>query len=107
MTQKTKSTLVRLCNKSYEIKCPENEAQTLQHAAQKLNEYILKKKKSHKQLDDFQALLLAALHISHELVSAQEQLDQQQAHIREFINSLEQRMTNNVRSDFMSESLTH
>lgn len=106
MLNKNKTTIVRLCNKSYEIKCPEDEAPTLQRAAQKLNEYISKKKKSHKQLDDFQALLLAALHISHELVTAEEQLEFQQSHIREFITSLEAKMARRTEtSDFVGEKM--
>jgi len=108
MIHKNKTTIVRLCNKSYEIKCPEHEAPTLQRAAQKLNDYISKKKKSHKQLDDFQALLLAALHISHELISAEERLDEQQSHIKGFVKSLEEKMqfAKSKESEFVTETMT-
>jgi cell division protein ZapA len=103
MLNKNKTALIRLCNKSYEIRCPEGEAATLQRAAQKLNDYVSKKKKSHKQLDDFQALLLAALHLSHELVSAEETLVNQQNHIREFISSLESKLSKSSTKEFITE----
>ena len=84
---------IRLLNKSYEIKCPEHEIENLQQAALKLNAQILEKKQKFKQLEDFDALLLAALHISHELISCQKQQEQRRLQLSQFISSLENKIS--------------
>lgn len=89
---KTKSYTIQLLNKSYEIKCPENEEESLKLAAQQLNNQVLKNKKKFKQLDDFQALLLAALHISHELITSQTRQEEHQNQLNQFIKSLENKI---------------
>ncbi|KTC68844.1 cell division protein ZapA [Legionella birminghamensis] len=83
---------IRLLNKTYEIKCPDHEVDNLQRAGQKLNEQLLANKKKFRQLDEFQNLLLAAIHISHELISCQKQQEQQRHQVTQFINSLETRI---------------
>ncbi|MFC3908277.1 cell division protein ZapA [Legionella dresdenensis] len=88
----TKSCSVKLLNKSYEIKCPENEAANLQKAAERLNEQLLSNKRKFKQLDDFQNLVLASLHISHELITCQKQQEKQRNQVTQFINSLENKI---------------
>lgn len=80
---------INLLNKAYQIKCPEAELEQLQVAAQKLNQCTYQQKKKFKHLNDFQALLLAALHMSHELVTCQNQHTKQQQKLKHFINSLE------------------
>lgn len=90
---KTKICTIRLLNKTYEIKCPEHEADNLQLAAQKLNESLLEKKKQFRKLDDFQVLLLAGIHISHELVVCQAQQQHQHQQLSEFISSLENKIS--------------
>ena len=90
---KTTSCTVRLLNKSYDIKCPDGEQENLQLAAQKLNEQLLKKKGEFKKLDDFQALLLAALHVSHELIMSQTQQQEQRQQLTQFISTLEDKIS--------------
>lgn len=105
---KEKSCTIRLLNKSYEIKCPEGEIDNLHRAATKLNESLLKKKTQFKQLDDFQALLLAALRISHQLVICQNQQEKHREHVTQFISSLEstirQVANTTILQDFSSET---
>lgn len=79
-------------NKYYEIKCPDSEIENLQQAAEKLNEQLMHNKKKFKQLDDFQTLLLAALHVSHELITCQRQQEQQRQQVTQFISSLENKI---------------
>ncbi|KTC88153.1 MULTISPECIES: cell division protein ZapA [Legionella] len=86
-----KTCSIKLLNKTYEIKCPENEEINLEQAAEKLNEQ-LKQTKKFKQLDEFQALLLAALNISHELITCQKQQEQQRIQVSKFISSLENKI---------------
>lgn len=88
----SKSCSIKLMNKSYEIKCPDSEVDNLQQAASKLNEYLMQNKKKFKQLDDFQTLLLAALNVSHELITCQRQQEQQKQQVTQFINSLENKI---------------
>lgn len=80
---------IRILNKSYQIKCPEAEVNNLQLAAEKLTNQLLKKKNTSKKLDDYQALLMAALHVSHELVVCEHQQTQQREQLAQFINTLE------------------
>ena len=90
---KNKPCTIRLLNKSYELKCPENETENLQRAALKLNAHLLEKKNKFKQLDDYQILMLAALHISHELITCQEQQEQRRQQLTQFISTLENKIS--------------
>jgi cell division protein ZapA len=92
MTASTKSCSIKLLNKTYEIKCPDAEIDNLQQAAEKLNEQLLQNKKKFKQLDEFHALLLAALNVSHELIKCQNQQEHQREQVTKFINSLENKI---------------
>ncbi|HCA90013.1 MAG TPA: cell division protein ZapA [Legionellales bacterium] len=88
----TKTCSIKLLNKTYDIKCPEHEEDNLKKAAHKINEQLQANKAKFNHLGEFQNLLLASLHISHELVAFQEQHHQQQAHVTEFIRSLESKV---------------
>lgn len=90
---------IQLLKKTYEIKCPKEEAENLQAAAQKLNDQLLANKKKFKSLDEFQTLLLAALTISHELVVCIKQQEQQRNQVSQFINALETNIDSVVRSE--------
>ncbi|GGI87116.1 cell division protein ZapA [Legionella impletisoli] len=90
---KTKSCTIRLLNKVYNIKCPEHEVENLTHAAAQLNNHMTETKKKFKQLDDFQALLLAALHISHDLIHCQAKQEERQKQLAQFIHSLETKIS--------------
>ncbi|VEG91661.1 cell division protein ZapA [Legionella spiritensis] len=99
-----KTCSVRLLDKTYEIKCPEHEIHNLQQAAQKLQEQLLANKRKFKQLDDFQNLLLASLHIGHELISYQKLQEQQRHQVTQFISSLENKINQVVSGNSEAES---
>ncbi len=84
---------IKILNKSFEIKCPEEEKQNLYLALEKLNEHIQQKSKTNQPLDDFQNLLLAALHVSHELIISQLQQQKQREQLTTFISTLEDKIT--------------
>ena len=63
--------------------------ENLQLAAEKLNAQLQKHVGGSKKMDDYQRLLMAALHISHELVVCEHQQTQQREQLARFINSLE------------------
>ena len=88
MTNSTFCT-IQLQNKSYKIKCPDEEMDNLHLAAQKLNDTLVKKKNKFKRLDEYQALLLAALHLTHELVVSQRQQTQQRQEFTQFLKTLD------------------
>jgi len=90
---KTSFYTIQLLNKSYNIKCAEDEEEALQLAAQKLNECWLQKKREFAKLDTFQALLLAALHISHELITCQTEQKEQRQQLANFISTLETKIS--------------
>ncbi len=77
---------IQLLSKTYKVKCPDDEVANLQLAAQKLNDQLVDTKNKFKALDPFQTLLLAALHVSHELVVCQNQQTQQRQQLAEFIS---------------------
>lgn len=106
MTTSSKTCSVKLLNKSYDIKCPEHEIDNLQRAAEKLNEELLKNKKKFKQLDDFQQLVLAALHLSHELISCYQQQEHQRSQVTQFMNSLETKIHEVVHSNPLMDPQT-
>ena len=83
---------IQLMNKSYKIKCPPEEMENLQQAAKRLNATISQKKSQFKTLDSQQILLLAALHLSHELVSQEQKQHQQREQLSQFIHSLEHKL---------------
>lgn len=87
-----KSCSIKLLNKTYEIKCPDEEVMNLQQAAEILNAQLMQTKKKFKQLDEFQTFLLAALNVSHELLACQKQQELQRQQVTKFINSLENKI---------------
>lgn len=95
----SKSYSIKLINKSYDIKCPDSEAENLQLAAEKLNKQLLQNKKEFKQLDEFHNMLLAAIHLSHELILTLKQQEHQRRQVAQFINSLENKIDQVVRGD--------
>jgi cell division protein ZapA len=80
---------IKLQNKSYKIKCPDEEMDNLHLAAQKLNGILLEKKNKFKRLDEYQTLIMAALDLSHELITCQREQTQQRQEFTEFFKSLE------------------
>ncbi len=95
---------IKLLNKTYEIKCPEDEFSNLQLAAEKLNEQLIETKRKFKRLDEYQVLLLAALHVSHELISCQQQQQEHRQQVAQFINSLENKPTQVVHGKVYEEA---
>lgn len=91
-----KTCKVKLLNKTYEIKCPENEEGNLQLAARKLQSHLQQNKTKFKQLDNFQILVLAALEVSHELIICKNEQEQQRHQVTQFISSLENKINNLV-----------
>lgn|SRR3990167_4247591 len=89
MIMKSNIHTVRLLNKNYEVKCPEAESSNLDMAAKKLNEQLLSIKRKFKHLNEFQTLLLAALHVSHELITCVNQQQEQQQHVTQLLRSLD------------------
>jgi len=83
---------IQLLNKNYKIKCDAEEVDNLQLAAKKLNATISKKKAQFKTLDATQILLLAALELSHDLISQQQKQHIQKEHLTEFIHALESKL---------------
>lgn len=90
---------IKLLNKTYTIKCPEDEAGNLQLAAGKLEAQLQVNKGKYKQLDEFQHLLLAALYVSHELVTCEKKQAAQRHQVTEFISSLENKINQVVNGD--------
>ncbi len=90
---------IKLLRQSYQIKCPEQEEQQLQLAAEKLNQATLSQKNKFRHIDDFQALMLAALNISHELIQHQHEHQKHQHQMNDLIQSLEQKISKVVEED--------
>ncbi|MGQ3890769.1 cell division protein ZapA [Legionella sp. CNM-4043-24] len=98
MTTSTPCT-VKLLNKTYTVKCPENESDNLQLAATKLEAQLQVNKTKYRQLSEFENMLLAALYISHELVTCEKKQAAQRHQVTEFISSLENKINQVVNGD--------
>lgn len=83
---------IKLLNQSYDIKCPQEEEDNLIYAAKKLNDLSLQQKAKFQTIDDFQALFLAALTLSHELLNSQKAHEKQREQMNQFIGSLEKKI---------------
>jgi cell division protein ZapA len=94
-----KSCTIKLLNKTYEIKCPENEEDNLKRAAKKLQAQMTLNKGKFKTLDPFQNLLLASLDVSRELIICKSELDNQRKQVSQFITSLENKINHMVNGD--------
>ena len=88
---------IRLLNRSYEFKCPAHAVESFQLAAARLNAALLDQKKTAKNHDEFQTLLLAAMHLAHELVTSEQQQESQRQQMTQFISSLEGKINQVVR----------
>lgn len=88
-------TTIHLMGKSFTLKCPENETENLKQATVKLNHHLENTKKQFKSLDDFETLLLAAIQVSHELVTNDSKQEQQNKHLSQLIDSLEKKINRN------------
>lgn len=82
---------IKLLNKNWQIKCPKKEVANLKLAAEKLELELTQNKKKFGHLDELQNLLLAALHISHELIASQKLEERQRQKIADFMSALEKK----------------
>lgn len=87
---------VKLLNKTYEIKCPEEEEANLLLAAKSLGEKMIANKSKFKNLDEYQILLLAALDLGRELIICKQAQEQQRFQVTQFISSLENKINKMV-----------
>lgn len=101
-----KTCSIKLLNKTYKIKCPESEESNLTLAASKLNECIANNKNKSSRLDEFDALLLAALDVSRELVLSKKEQEQQRHQVNQFITSLESKINKTVGGELFEAQAT-
>lgn len=91
-----KTCTIKLLNKTYQIKCPEQEEANLLLAVETLNEKMTENKTKFKLLDNFHSLLLAAVDISHQYVLCKKEQEQQRHQVSQFISSLESNLNKKV-----------
>lgn len=92
----TKTCKIKVLSKTYEIKCPEDEATNLTKAGKKLQKQIQSNKTKFKTMDNFELLLLSALDIAHELVISKNEQEQHKNQVSQFISSLENKINHMV-----------
>ena len=83
---------IKLLNKTYHLRCPTEEEQRLQSAAEKLDVLMHNNQKKFPALDEMQLLLLAALEVSHALVLKEQLETAPREEVDAFIQSLEERL---------------
>lgn len=85
---------IRLLNKSYDIKCPEETIEKLNMAAKELDGLMQKYKQQYPLLDDNKLLLLSALEIAYQMINQQGEQNTQnrQDEVNALIHSLENRI---------------
>lgn len=73
MTNKTTHTVVEILGKSYPIKCPEAELESLQLAVQMLNKKMAHIQGANKNMSQEGAAVIAALNMAHDFLQLDEQ----------------------------------
>lgn len=87
MTEKTVHSTIEILGKVYPVKCQESELDSLQKAAQYLNDKMAEVQESGKVVDPGRIAIITALNIAHQML----QSDQQKT---SFVSKLNQRITN-------------
>lgn len=83
--------VVTLLSKTYEINCPESEAELLQESAVKLNELLQENKQKFPHLTAFQLMLLGALTSSHELLKCERLIKEERKRVAEAVGLLDKK----------------
>lgn len=83
---------IKLLNKSYSLRCPPDQENALQRAAIELDIRMQHNQTKFPELDSHRLLLLAALEVSHALVSAESTPENTETDVNNFIHSLEDRL---------------
>jgi len=82
MTDTTISATIEILGKPYSIKCPESELQSLQQAAEYLNQKMVEVQESGKAINLERIAIITALNVTYQLL----QLDQQKSTLMTKIN---------------------
>ncbi|KPM84202.1 MULTISPECIES: cell division protein ZapA [Pseudoalteromonas] len=84
---------VELLGKEHEFSCPPGQEHALVAAAQNLNDLVEQMKQRSSVRNDQKALLMAALHLSHELLEVKSQQAEQEQQHDSLIDKLSQHLS--------------
>ena len=98
---------VELLGKEHEFSCPPGQEHALVAAAQNLNDLVEQMKQRSSVRNDQKALLMAALHLSHELLEVKSQQAEQEQQHDSLIDKLSQKKAHPALFLFTINSTNH
>lgn len=87
---------VELLGKEQQFACPDGQEEALKAAAKNLNDLVEKMKQRSTVRNDYKALLMAALNLSHELLEAKTQKAVELAYQDQLVDKLSQYLSSNA-----------
>ena len=96
------TTTIIIQGKSYEMRCPDNEVHSLEHAAALLNDKIELAKQ--KTANPEKAAILAGLHLAHELYSTQASMQSREDEQSTIANNQISNIINNIYSNIAKKT---
>ncbi len=93
----TETVQIKILNQLYTIACPAAQKEGLMAAADYLHQKLIETRQSNPSLSLERSAILTAMHISYDLISLQSELDFQQQHLDERIESMNAKATNFIR----------
>jgi cell division protein ZapA len=103
MTDNTIQTTIEILGKSYPIRCPETELESLQQAAKFLNAKMSEIQDSGKAINIERIAIMAALNITHQLLQQDKQKDTLMSKINTKISSLQDKLETAINKQLQAE----
>lgn len=105
MTEKTTTTTIEILGKKYPVRCMESEVDSLQKAAELLNQNMLEVQDSGKVINLERIAIISALNIAHQLI----EMDSQKGNVMQAVNhriaklqeKVESALNNTLQSEFL------
>jgi cell division protein ZapA len=98
------SVTVEVANRRLKISCPAGQESSLLLAAKELNQRLLNDSKSNSIKTPEQSLVMTALNLSHDLLAARKELEQERAAMQSKIDLLQTTIKQAVTSEYLKKA---
>lgn len=105
MKAKTINATIEILGKLYPVRCPEEEAASLQEAADFLNKKMLEVQESGKVINLERIAIITALNIAHQLIQLGTQKDQLMGKINQRLTLLQSKLDTSMKKSSQTELL--
>lgn len=103
MTNKTVNTTIEILGKPYPIRCPESELQSLQEAAEYLNQKMSEVQESGKAINIERIAIITALNIAYQFLQIDQQKSTLVSKINQRISNLQDRLDTAINKPMQTE----